>query len=301
MKPDLSQAEVDALLGEEVRTEDAVAPRDFRRPHRLGATQLASLTKMISSCLPAIERSLATQGGSDLELSLCQIDETTREAFLSSLDEDGFFVQAYDLNGETGWVHWDPRDVRLAVERSLGCGSSSQSSAPLSDLERSLAGGFTIPIAAGVASEIGCSVTAGESYVDKRLLQASVDAAPAGDNQRLSITLDVTCEAFTSKVHIYLPGVTPVEDTSAQGEAPASLPGHFDEVEVLVSAELAGLELPLQEFLDLEEGDVIALGSDDEMTARLVVDGRPAGTATWGREGDRIAMRIKDLLIESND
>lgn len=300
MKPDLSQAEVDALLGDEVRNEDAVTPRDFKRPRRLGATQLEGLAKMVNSCLPSIERAMAARGSGALELSLGHIEETTRDTFLSSLDEDGFFIQSFDINGVTGWVHWAPKDARQAVERSLGCGSSSTTDAPLSELERSLAGSFATAMAAGVAGEFGFSLTPLESYVVKRLLQASVDGAPLGDEQRLSITLGVAGEGYSSELHLYLPGVTPLEDTTEQ-EAPSALPGHLDDVEVLVSAELASIELPLQDFLDLEAGDVITLGSAQEMKARLVVDGRPAGSATWGRDGDRLALRVEDILIESND
>ena len=301
MKPNLTQAEVDALLGEGEAVADAVAPRDFRRPRRFGAGQLASISKQVSSCLPAVERAMAQEGAGHLQLSLSHIDETTRESLLASLEENGFFVQSFAVNGETGWIHWDPAEARQAVELSLGCGSSTKTDAPLSDLERSLAGGYTMTIARGVGAELGFEVVTEESYVEKRLLQASIDAAPAGDPQRLSITLEVCCEAFTSQIHLYLPGVTLREDAPGEGEAPASLPSHFEGVEVTLSAELATLELPLQDFLDIEEGDVIALGSEQGMTALLVVNGRPAGSATWGRDGDHITLRVEDFSIEPKD
>ena len=48
MKPDLSQAEVEALLGEEVRTNDVVATRDFRRPMRIGPDQLEIFKKKVN-------------------------------------------------------------------------------------------------------------------------------------------------------------------------------------------------------------------------------------------------------------
>lgn len=297
----MSQAEVDALLGEEERPVDAVAPRDFTRPRRFSAEQLEQLCKQISSCLPAIERAMSAQGSGGFELSLYHAEETTRGAFVSSLEQRGFFVQSVSFGGATGWIQWDPKEARTAIEQNLGCGTTSGADTPLSDLERSLAGDFVMPLIAGVANELGLSMTADADYVERRLLQASVDGAPGGDDQRLSITLELCGYGLNSKLYLYLPGVAPTCESSPGEETPSSLPSHFDDVEVPVIAELASIELPLEGVLALEEGDIITLGSGQETTARLVVDGRPAGSATWGRAGDRIALTVLDLSIQPTD
>ena len=124
MKPDLSQAEVEALLGEEVRSNDVVATRDFTRPMRVGAAQLDGLKKKVNSCLPAIEQVMTPRFRGDLALTLNHIEETTRSSFLDTLEERDFFVQSFTLNGQSGWVYWAPSDARQAIEKSLGCGSS---------------------------------------------------------------------------------------------------------------------------------------------------------------------------------
>lgn len=301
MNPDISQAEVDALLGAEEQPVDAVTPRDFTRPKRFSADQLMQLSKQVSSCLPEIERAMSAQGSGGFELSLYHAEETSSSAFVSSLEERGFYVQAVSVDGAAGWIQWDPKDARRAIEQNLGCGDASGTDAPLSALERSLAGDLVTLIVTGVANELGLSVTADADYVERRLLQASVDGAPAGDDQRLSITLELSGNGINSKLYLYLPGVTPAGDSNIEGDAPASLPSHLDDVEVPVIAELASIELPLEGVLALEEGDVITLGSAGETTARLVVDGRPAGSATWGREGDRVALTVLDLSIQSTD
>jgi len=301
VKPDLSQAEVEALLGEEVRSQSVVEPRDFRRPKRLGASQLAGLGKRISSALPVIERAMTTSFGDDLALSLVHLDEVTRSSFLDSLEDQGFFAQACIVDGQEGWVRWAPEEARQAIERSLGCGSSSPTDAPLSGLERSLAGGFAFDLAASIATQLGTTASMADSYVEKRLLQASIDAAPVGDEQRLSVTIQLSAESFTSQLHLYLPSVSAPKEELPQQSIPTALPEHLNGVGVTLSAELASLELPLQEFLDLEEGDVIALGPKREMQARLVVDGRPAGSAVFGRDGEKLALRVEDLHVEPNN
>jgi len=297
----MSQAEVDALLGGEERTVDAVAPRDFTRPRRFSAEQLESLSKQVNSCLPAIERAMSAQGSGGFEFSLYHAEETTQGAFMSSLEERGFFVQSFSLNGVAGWVQWDPKEIRRTIEQSLGCSATSDTDAPLSDLERSLAGDFVMLAVTGVANELGLQVTANVDYTERRLLQASVDGAPEGDDQRISITLEMSGSGLNSKLYLYLPGIAPTCESGSEEEAPSSLPSHFDDVEVPVMAELASIELPLEGVLALEEGDVITLGSGQETTARLVVDGRPAGSATWSRDGERIALRVIDLSIQSTD
>ena len=301
MNPDISQAEVDALLGAEGQGAEVIKPRDFTRPKRLSASQLEALCKQLSSCLPSIERALSLRGSGGFQLSLFHAEETTRTSFLSSLEERGFYIKSVSIDGAAGWVQWGPSDARRAIERGLGCGVEASDDAPLSDLERSLAGDLVMIIAAGLTDELGLSMTQGEDYVERRLLQASVDGAPGGDEQRICVTLELRAEGVQSKLYLYLPGVTPAEETAPQEGALTSLPDHLDDVEVSVRAELASIELPLEGVLALEEGDVITLGSGRDTTARLVVDDRPAGTAAWTHSGDQITLSVLDLSIRSTD
>ena len=301
MKPDLSQAEVEALLGEEVRTNDVVATRDFRRPMRIGPDQLEIFKKKVNSCLPAIEEVMAPRFGADLALTLTHIEETTRASFLDTLEDHTFFVQAFTLNEQSGWVYWAPKDARRAIEKSLGCGSSATTDTPLSNLECSLAGGFATEIATRLSSELGSALATGDRFIEKRTLQASIDAAPADDEQRLSITLKLSADTFSSELRFYLPGVKPVEIQGTNSVSLEALPQHLNDVGVILSAELASLELPLQGVLDLEEGDVLALGPKSEMRAQLNLNDRPAGTATYGRDGGRLALRVEELRIDPNN
>lgn len=301
MKPDLSQAEVDALRGEEVRSNELVATRDFRRPMRIGPAQLDGLKKKVNSCLPPIEQAMVPRFGGDLALTLTHIEETTRSSFLDSLEERDFFVQSFTLNGQSGWIYWAPADARRAIEKSLGCGSSAVIDTPLSSLERSLAGGFATEIAARLSSELGATLSDGDRFIEKRTLQASVDAAPADDEQRLSITLQLVADTFSSELRFYLPGVTSAETQGSPIQSPEALPEYLNEVGVVVSAELASLELPLQDVLNLEEGDVLALGPRSEMRAQLTLNGRSAGTATYGRDGERLALRVEEIRVNPNN
>jgi len=297
----MSQAEVDALLGEEERAADAVAPRDFTRPLRFSAENLEQLSKRVNSCLPAIESAMKAQGGGSFELSLYHIEETTRNAFVASFGEDSFFVQSICADGATGWIQWDPREARQMLEQNLGCGATSNTDAPLSDLECSLAGDLVMVVAAGIANELGLAITPDQSFVERRILQASIDGAPSSDDQRLSIALELRAPNLNSKLYVYLPGITAAGESTPEREVPASLPTHLDDVEVPVMAELASLELPLDGVLALEEGDVITLGPAQDAEARLVVDGRPAGSATWARDGAHIALRVLNFSIQSTD
>ena len=301
MNPDISQAEVDALLGSEGAGAEAVTPRDFARPRRLSSRQLDSLGKQLSSCLPKIERELAARGCGGFRLSLFHVEETTETAFLSSLEERGFFVQSLNIGDAAGWIQWEPKGARSAVEESLGCSATPDPDASLSELERSLAGDLVMTIASGVAAELDLPLSQGEDFVEQRLLQAVVDGAPSGDEQRLSVALELASARGRSKLYLYLPGVTPTEDPAHQESQPTALPGHLDDVEVSVRAELQSIELPLEGVLALEEGDVITLGSGSDTTARLVVDDRAAGSATWAREGDRLTLSVLDLSIRSTD
>jgi len=301
VKPDLSQAEVEALLGEEVRANDVVAARDFRRPMRIGSAQLDGLKKKVNSCLPAIEQAMAPRFGGELALTLTHIEETTRNSFLEGLEDRGFFVQSFTLGGHSGWVYWASSDARRVIEQSLGCGSAAIVDTPLSSLERSLAGGFTNEIATKLSLELGATLIDGECFIEKRILQASIDAAPTDDEQRLSVVLQLSSDTLSCELRFYLPGVKAHDSQSARMDSPEILPEHLNEVGVELSAELASLELPLEDVLNLEEGDVLALGPRSEMRALLTLNGRAAGTATYGRDGEHLALRVEEFRVNPNN
>jgi flagellar motor switch protein FliM len=268
---------------------------------RIGHTQLDVLKKKVNSCLPAIEQAIAPRFGNELALALTHIEETTRSSFLESLEDRGFFVQAFTLDGQSGWVYWAPSDARRVIEQSLGCGSAAVADTPLSGLERSLAGGFATEIAAKLSSELGATLVDDERFIEKRILQASIDAAPTDDEQRLSVVLQLSSETFSCEMRFYLPGVKARESQSSRVESPETLPEHLNEIGVELSAELASLELPLQDVLNLEEGDVLALGPRSEMRALLTLNGRAAGTATYGRDGEHLALRVEEFHVNPNN
>ena len=149
--------------------------------------------------------------------------------------------------------------------------------------------------------ELGATLVDGERFIEKRILQASIDAAPTDDEQRLSVVLQLSSETFSCELRFYLPGVKARESQSSRVESPETLPEHLNEIGVELSAELASLELPLQDVLNLEEGDVLALGPRSEMRALITLNGRAAGTATYGRDGEHLALRVEEFRVNPNN
>lgn len=141
---------------------------DFRCFYCFGVVQFASLIKRISSCFFVVECAMVVQNGGDFDFSFCYLDEIIHEVFFFLFDEEGFFVQFFDMGGEMGWVHWDPKDVCQVVEFSFGCGVFLKIDVFFFDFEQVFVGGFAVVMVVGVVSEFGYEMINGEGFVEKR-------------------------------------------------------------------------------------------------------------------------------------
>ena len=116
------------------------------------------------------------------------------------------------------------------------------------------------------------------------------DGGEGADPHRVRIELALECGEETSALVLFLPGFGPPAAAAGE-EPPAALPAHLGQVEVEVGAAFVECEIPLSELLQLEEGDVIPLGSSDE-PIRVRIEGLDVARARLGRNRGRFAVSI---------
>ncbi|MEO0650277.1 MAG: FliM/FliN family flagellar motor C-terminal domain-containing protein, partial [Planctomycetota bacterium] len=107
--------------------------------------------------------------------------------------------------------------------------------------------------------------------------------------------LHLETPAGQSSLRIYLPifdaqlAALPRARTAA---LPSHLPNHLRKVDVLLSAQLGLAELPLNDLLNLEVGDVLSLDARYGDPLRIVAEERELGLAELGSHRGLLALRV---------
>jgi flagellar motor switch protein FliM len=126
-----------------------------------------------------------------------------------------------------------------------------------------------------------------------------VDDSKRGDPLRLGFQLAINGVSGTSTLRVYLAGVkTPaIAARAASTKDPKKpfLPPHVGEIEVDVCAQLATVEVPLQDLLSLEVGDVVLLGAKVGDPIVITAEGERCARADLGRHEGRLALRIRSV------
>jgi flagellar motor switch protein FliM len=119
----------------------------------------------------------------------------------------------------------------------------------------------------------------------------------------LAMTMEARLEGISSTVALLLPwsAIAPVADRfssrddmmgTQRPEDAQSVRRAVSRVEMTVRAEVAAVELPIEEVLALREGDLLRLNAPAEAGVTLYADKVPVHQAKPGRSGSRRAVQI---------
>jgi flagellar motor switch protein FliM len=122
----------------------------------------------------------------------------------------------------------------------------------------------------------------------------------------LSLTMEARLEQSSFTLALLLPwaAIAPVADRfssrdefgSAAGEDAESLTRAVGRVDMLVRAEVAAVELPIEQVLALRPGDVLRLDARAEDGVTVFADSVPVHRAQPGRSGSRRAVQISERI-----
>src|ERR671931_1918587 len=122
----------------------------------------------------------------------------------------------------------------------------------------------------------------------------------------LTFTLEARFDGTSSTINLLLPwsAIAPVADRfAARDDAPdrgaeeiRQVRRAVGSVDVTVRAEVASVELPIEQVLALQPGDVLRLGAPAEAGVTLYADKVPVHRAKPGRSGSRRAVQIVDRV-----
>lgn len=283
---------------EKARTEIAV--RDFRRPRRLSAPQLAKLVQAAEKSLPEIEALFRSWLRESHDASIVSITEIDARELLAGLAEP-FSVVAFECGGAPAWATWDTASAVAAAELALGTARIDEPRArALSSIEATILTTIASRAAMLITKSLGVEAKGFAWIQDLEALKPSKEALQEGDPQRLAIDVALEAAGRSSNVRFYVSGVRAPSTSSAhnppaksKGKAP--LPAHLEEVSVEVGAQLGTAEIPLADLLGLEVGDVILLDAAVGSSLEVYVEGHACATARFGTHRGELAIQIQSL------
>jgi flagellar motor switch protein FliM len=295
----LEPREVQAIL-DLTRTADGtrpaeVATRDFERPLRLSPDEIEAARIKLRRALPGLEAELARSLRKTHPLELVDLGEVTAEGLFREL-EPPLAVLCFEVDGQPGWVVWDPLAALMAVEIVLGGSEPTSTEArPLTTVER----GVITRILSGVARNLGRALGVEPSQFRAPELKDDLggwhDGGRNADRRRLHLHFAFQGPGGASEMRVYMPGVDPAEAASSP-PAPA-LPSHLGRVCVSVVARLGHSDIPLSDLLSLEPGDVIPLRATTDEPLWLDVEDLPSALGVLGSKNGNLAVRVTEVGV----
>jgi flagellar motor switch protein FliM len=270
----------------------SASPRDFRSPRRLSAARVLELSTALENALPALERRLSETLGVRGELALEKLGEVDAGTLLDALAEP-LVVLRFKVNGQPAWLVWEPASAVLVLESLLGSRADEAKARKLSAAETKIAATLLGEVARAACAALGFAAADLALVQTVPELGSWKDGGEGKEAHRLAVELALRRGDRAGALTLYLPGIS---GEGAEAPAlPAALPAHLDAVEVELAARLEGCEIPLDQLLSLEQGDVIPLEARVSDPTRLCVEGLTLAFGRLGTKGGRLAVRIERI------
>jgi flagellar motor switch protein FliM len=305
VEPEEAKAIADLVAPAVADAPAPVAPRDFASPRRLSAVRLAQLARSVQDCLPALAAEVLASLRLEATLELSDLGELDCRSLFDSVDFPAtvlcFRRQTDDGAGLPGWAVLDGPAAVRAADCVLGAGMQGDSAArALTNVEQALMRGFLERVLALLATAL--EVEVGAQHLAQSADEVASQAAPdqASDTARLYIHLQVTGGGLDTLLRFYLP-LAPANEAPEDESPPPPLAPVFGTVSVDLGVYLGSVDIPLQDLLALEHGDVIPLGVEADEPLRVYVEDRPCATARWGQHSGKLAIQIEGLGLAEDD
>jgi flagellar motor switch protein FliM len=273
-----------------------VKSRNFSEPRRLSRQRLRRLEREGAAIMNSVSTNLAVPLRGYHKLKMGAVKELNVAGLFDDL-QSPFVIMNFVCRDQPAWMIWESSAAVAACETILGSDLDGDAEArSLSESECLVIKQLLGMIAEPTMKAVGFDYMPETARLSQELEQLSTleDWGPDADTQRLMVHLSFEGPGGSSELRLYLPGIEP---EVAGNEKPNTnqAPKHLDGVRLEVRAFLASVDIPLNDLLSLEAGDVIPLGINAGAPLKLFVEDRICATAKWGKHGPNLAVRIEEL------
>ncbi|HOB86515.1 MAG TPA: flagellar motor switch protein FliM [Bacillota bacterium] len=318
----LSQEEIDALITT-FSAGDAVSIRedkadyqlyDFRRPTKFTKEQLRTLQIIHENYARVMSNFLTAYLRVPVKVAVVSVSQVTYEEFIFSLPVPTLltvFNMAPDMGNAI--LETNPQFVFTLIDLIFGGeGKSSPKVRELTEIELT------------VMQEVHGKLLDNLSYVWKGVTQLQPKIESMETNPQFSqgisssetvaqVTLSVQIQGNKRFINFCFPFITlervlssltaqhwfsQVQKASSRKPSPEALIGCLAQVEVEVKVVLGSAPLSLEDFLQIQEGDVIQLNRKEGEPMEILVEDMPLFQGQPGVHGCYLAVQITDTISE---
>ena len=326
----LSQEEIDALLEvvedeggdspesiekEDIGVQKHITIYDFKRPNRVSKEQLRSfrgihdkLARNLSSQISSIMRSI-------VEIQLHSVDQMTYGEFLMSLPSptsfNVFSIKPLDGNGV---LEINPSIAFPMIDRLLGGkGEPYESTREFTDIELNLFD-LILRVIMKNLKESWAPITELHPMIDAKESSPNVIQIVAQNEIVIMVVMEIIIGHSSGMMNIcypaiFLESILPklvnrdlmLTETSYKKSRNQELKALLGGASVNVEAILGQTNVTMQEFLDLEEGNILRFDRAADDTAVLVVDGKDKFIGRVGLQRFRKTIHVSEVLFTEKD
>jgi flagellar motor switch protein FliM len=298
--------------------EEAPAPQrrrrmravDFTRPTKFTADQERRLKRSLEAFCRTASTRLSAELRVPLELEVINSSQLTwANAHAQMVSGSIDAIAAIQPAGTRLVMSAEPGLVLAAIELLLGGSEiTEQRERRLSDIDMALAGHFFERMLAQL-SVIWTDMVGLELAVAQLETHLETAQMVSVSEPTLTFTMEARFNGASSTVVMLLPwsAIAPVADRfAARDDAPdrgeeeiRRVRRAVGGVDMTVRAEVASIELPIEEVLALQPGDILRLGAPADAGVTLYADKVPVHRAKPGRSGSRRAVQVTDRVRRS--
>lgn len=323
----LSQSEIDALLnaissGESLDNIDAkrvevehrkIKMYDFKRPDKFSKDQIRTLQMMHENFARVTTTSLSAQLRTLVGVHVASVDQLTYEEFIRSVSTPSTLaIVSMDPLKGSSILEIDPSITFTIIDRLFGGPGESPKNLnrELTDIEMSVMEGIIVRI-------LGNLRESWTQVIDLRPRLGSIETNPQfaqmvhPNDMIVLITLETKVSDVEGMMNFCIPYITIepiISKFSAQywyasirrGSTSENLKIFKEKLQnilVEVSAELGEIELPMEDILSLQAGDVVKL-TETKITDPVIlkIGNRKKFESRPGVSGSRMAIQITGLI-----
>jgi flagellar motor switch protein FliM len=317
----LSQSDIDALLGGGGKAASPIsAPLpaqstaelyDFRRPRHVSKERLRTLEAMYERLVKSLEAWLIGRVRKQVELRLQSVEQFSFGEFTLSLPTPcaSFGFDILNIEGQQGVIDVGHEFAYLLIDRFFGGGGQPASmNRALTPIERLAVRTVVERIGVLLAEtwqdyvELQLDITTFESFPDMvqgtgrsdPVLVANVEVAIGSETSMLLLCLPL---AVLDKFFSSAEQQRVKEMTGSEAERHATrvlTESALRATHADVAARLPSFRMPMRNLLNLPAGSVLTTGIPTDAPLELHIGGQPRFTASPGRLGNTMAVRLID-------
>ncbi|KHD86509.1 flagellar motor switch protein FliM [Bacillus ginsengihumi] len=323
----LSQSEIDALLSalstgemnaEEIKKEPAkkIKVYDFKRALRFSKDQIRSLARVHENFARILTTYFSAQLRTYVQINVASVDQVPYEEFVRSVPKLTILT-VYDVPPLEGNIIMEinPNIAYSMIDRVLGgYGESINKIEKLTEIEKKIMTRLFEQVIDQL-QEAWSEVTEINPVLSNLEVNPQFLQMISPNETVVVISFNTTIGDTTGMINLCLPQVVldPIipnlsghywmrqSDSHMDPETQRLLEDGIKEAKVPLVVELGSTQIKIEEFLNIELGDVITLNQSIEEPLKLKVDHIPKFIGQPGKVGSKMAVQILNMLTKGDD